>query len=222
LRILFDEHLTRDDHLLEAIVGAILDLKKALRPQIEISVHVQAEDMDDPKADLDEILHNNQIDFWILGRENIFKRPGMVFEAVYTDPFVLNISTNHPLYRPNLSIEDLPEIINNTTLYMLQNRACYVNEVLLSIAKDLTPYYQFSTSADEVCMYVALGMGVSIIPCRTDTAVRNSEIRSILLPNTSFYTLAGYSEENDNPLLPMLLHYLKKHIEAYEKDTENN
>ena len=215
LHIFFDIHMTRDEHMVDDLVGAIQDLQAEISPHIAVAVRLQAQDLDTPNADLDEVLSNNQIDFWLFGREEPLQRSELMLETIYSDQFAVSISENHPLYRPDLTTNDLPELLNRTTLFLLQNRSRYVSAVLNSISDNVSPALRFETSADVVSLYVALGLGVSVVPYRTNGAIPTTNIHFIGLPNTHFYTLAGYARGNDNPLLPILLQKLKNRVRAH-------
>lgn len=215
LRIFFDSHMVRDADMVQDVVGAIHDVREQVSPYISLSVHLQSQHMDDPISELPDVLGSNQVDFWLLGLEALPQRSDLVMEVIYSDSYAVAISEAHPLYRPDLTAADLPELISHSTLFLLQNRSRYISTILNSISETISPPLRFKPSGDVVSLYVALGIGVSIVPWRISSSADTPGMHFIPLPDTYFYTLAAYSQESSNPLLPMLMERLKCRSEMH-------
>ena len=142
------------------------------------------------------------------------KHGSIQFETLFVDKFALLISKNHPLYREDLSLEDVPHILNNTILFMIQNRSKHFRTVLDHIpgGEDVDPSIRFEESADVISVYVTLGVGVSIVPQDNQNKNMISDCKAIPIPNTKFYTLLGCRPNEDNPLVPMIMEELRKNI----------
>ena len=217
LRIFFDLHMTRDPYLYNDLTSVILELQEELKNEIFFQPVFQTQDLDEPRTDLNEVFNNSQVDFWLIGAEGGTPHGDIKFEVIYEDRFSLMISKHHPLYHDGISLSDLPNILENTTLYLLQNRSKYLSEVLRALPDGdaLHPGIRFESSADVISFYVDLGSGVSIIPENTRNAHLNPNLINIPIPNTHFYTLAGYRLQSQNPILPLLSARLKERIKEH-------
>lgn len=210
LRIFFDMHMTKDPDIANNLIDVLHQLQADVREDISFNVTFITQDMDAPESDIQEVLSNTQIDFWILGGESIIQHSDIMLDVVYDDQFVLTISKYHPLYREDLTTEDLPALLNKSTLFLLQNRSRYVSNILKLFAPDVSPNIRFEEIADVISMYVSMGMGLSVMPGSTKNALPLSQLENIQLPGSHFYTLAGYDRKSSNPLLPLLLERFKK------------
>ena len=213
LHIFFDGHMIRDADMIQDIVGALREVQEEVSPRVAVSVNLQSRSMDDPISELPDVLGNTQTDFWLLGLEAQPQHGDLVMETIYSDTYAVAISEAHPRYRPDLSAADLPELIGHSTLFLLQNRSRYINTILNSISDTITPPLRFEPSGDVVSLYVALGMGVAIVPWRISSCASMPGTHFIPLPDTHFYTIAAYRRGNSNPLLPLLLAHLKRRSE---------
>lgn len=207
LRIFFDAHMNTGPHLVGAMIDSIFELRETVSDRISFHPNFTSADMDDPNILLDDILSDKQTDIWIVGAESELKHPGIQFYTLFTDSFSLLVSRWHPLYRDNLTIDDLPDILNQSILYMIQNRSQRIKSVLdiLPDSQEIDPAIHFEQTAETISINVALGYGVSVVPqSNMNENISTNYCVSIPLPDTKFYTMLGYRKDNDNPLVPML------------------
>lgn len=205
LRIFFDKHFTHDASLVQAFTEALHTLEQRYRDRASIQVSFLTQDLDGPENHLDDLLENNQIDYWLLGGESLIRHPGMNFTTISEDRFVLSISRYHPLYRDDLGLDDIPYLLNHTELLLLQGRSKFISHFLNSfVGQEVEPVLRFKETADEISLYNSLGKGVSILPGSAVDKVAFSKTHWIELPDSHFYTVAGYRKDSANPLLPEL------------------
>lgn len=207
LRIFFDAHMNTGPHLVGAMIDSVIRLQETVGDRISFHPNFLSADLDDPGIRLDDILESSQTDLWIIGAESELKHPGIQFHTLFTDSFSLQISRRHPMYRDDLGLDDLTDILNHSILYMIQNRSQRIKSVLdiLPNASDIDPAIHFEQTADTISINVALGYGVSVVPqSNMNENLSTSYCVSIPLPNTEFYTMLGYRKDNENPLVPAL------------------
>lgn len=206
LRIFFDLHMTQDPFLADCLIEAIREIQEEVREEIDFQTTFLTCDLDNPRTDVEEILENSQIDFYIIGSESVIQHPEVRFEVVDEDNFCLIISKYHPLYRAGMTVNDLAYLLNNTVLYQIQKRSRHLSMTLDTLpgGRDVSPYLRFEESADVISLYVSLGAGVSIVPESNSGVKSGGRCESISIPLSKFYTLAGYRHEGDNPILPLL------------------
>lgn len=216
LRIFFDSHMTLGPHLITGVTDSILTLQRQLKGRVVFHPHFTSADLDDPQLDLDTIFSDPSIDIWLLGSESNMKHSSIRFETLLVDQFAMLISKNHPLYREDLSLEDVPHILNNTILFMIQNRSKHFRSVLDHIpgGETIDPSIRFEKTADVISVYVTLGVGVSIVPQDNQNVNITTDCLSIPIPNTKFYTLLGCRPHESNPLVPMIMQQLRRNIAA--------
>ena len=206
LRIFFDMHMTRAPYLVNDLIESIHEIQIETKGRFSFHASFQTSDMDAQDADVQGLLNNSQIDFWVLGSETRLQHGDVRLEVIADDQFAFTISKYHPLYREDLTAADLPRLVDSSTLFLLQNRSRYISYVLDSVsAEGCSPNIHFEKNAEVNSFYVSLGMGLSIMPENTKDSVFLSQAKVVPLPDTHFYTLAGYRRDSDNPLLPMLL-----------------
>ncbi|MBQ8025319.1 MAG: LysR family transcriptional regulator [Oscillospiraceae bacterium] len=203
LRIFFDAHMNTGPFLVGGMLDSILQLQEETASRVDFSPVFSSEDMDAPGIRLDDILADTKTDLWLIGAESELKHPGICFHTMFVDSFSLMISRRHPLYREGLTLTDIPDILNNTVLFLIQNRSRNLRTVLdvLPGGAEVDPAIRFEKSADAIGMYVALGQGVSVVPQGNKNENLSAQCVSIPLPNTHFYTMLGYRKENENPLV---------------------
>lgn len=214
LRIFFDSHMAFGSHLITGVISSILKLQNELKDRILFHPRFTAADLDDPAVDLNTILSDPQIDVWLLGSESNMKHSFIQFETLFEDEFALLISKNHPLYREDLSLKDVPHILNNTILFMIQNRSKHFRSVLDHTpgCENLDPSIRFEKSAEVISVYVSLGVGVSIVPQDNQNMNLSQDYKAIPIPNTKFYTLLGCRPNETNPLVPMIMKELRTNV----------
>ena len=217
LRIFFDAHMTQGPHLINGVVKSVLELLDRTRGKISFHPRFVSLDLDDPQINLNVILSDPQIDIWLIGAEHEMTSPGIRFETLFADEFALLISQNHPLYRDDLTVEDIPDILNHTILFMIQNRSKHLRTVLdmLPGGNDVNPAIRFERSADVIGVYVALGQGVSIVPRDNKNENMSMGCKAIPIPNTSFYTMLGCREDESNPLIPQMMGILLDNFQHF-------
>lgn len=216
LRVFFDSHMTLGPHLIVGMTDSILSLQRQLKDRIVFHPRFHSADLDDPMLELNTIFSDPEVDIWLLGSESQLKHSAVEFETLFVDEFALLISRNHPLYRDDLSLDDVPYILNNTILFMIQNRSKHFRTALDHIpgAEGIDPSIRFEKSADVISVYVALGVGVSIVPQDNQNANTTTNCKVIPIPNTKFYTLLGCRPNETNPLIPLFMQELRKNIGA--------
>lgn len=214
LRIFFDSHMAVGTHLIAGITDSILELQQDLKDRIAFQPRFHAVDLDEPAANLNNILSDPQIDIWLLGSESILHHNIIQFEPLFEDEYAMLISKNHPLYRDDLSLADVPHILNNTTLFMIQSRYMYFSSVLdhTPTTETLDPTIRFEKNAETISAYVRLGVGVSIVPKDNQNKNLSTSHMAIPIPGTKFYTLMGCRPDDQNPLVPMFMEKLRKNV----------
>lgn len=218
LRIFFDGHMTMGPHMINHLVESVLVLQKETEGRVSFHPQFKSADMDDPLLNIEEVLNDPQIDMWLIGSESTFRHSAIRFQTLFVDRFALLISRNHPLYRDDLSLADVPHILNNTMLFMIQNRSRHLRDVLdrLPGCGEISPTIHFERSAEVISVYVALGIGVSIVPEDNRNLNMVSDCCSIPIPGTSFYTLLGCRPDEQNPLVLWLMERLQERLDGQD------
>lgn len=217
LRVAFDKHLIEDDFLAGDFICAVQKLTELYQNKIGFYPIFIPVDLDEPHTSLMDELENNQVDFWLFGSENRVHHKDVHLEVVYDDSFGVMISPKHPMWRPDLSLQDLPDLINQTTLFLLQNRSRYTSSTLSSLVnQNLKPNIHYESEAVVNSFYVALGLGISIVPARSNGPILVDGQCVIPVPDSHFYTMAGYRKDRENPLLPALLDLLKRQAASHD------
>ncbi len=220
LRIFFDGHMTMGPHMINRIIESVLVLQREMEGKISFYPQFKSADLDDPQLDMEEVLKDPQVDMWLIGSESNLRHSAIRFQTLFVDHFALLISRNHPLYRDDLSLADVPHILNNTMLFMIQNRSRHLRDVLdrLPGCEEVSPAIHFERSAEVISVYVALGIGVSIVPEDNRNLNMVSDCKSIAIPGTSFYTLLGCRPDEENPLVLWLMDRLRRQFPVQEDE----
>ena len=82
----------------------------------------------------------------------------------------------------------------------------------------MSPAIHFERSAEVISVYVALGIGVSIVPEDNRNLNMVSDCKSIAIPGTSFYTLLGCRPDEENPLVLWLMDRLRGQFPVQEDE----
>ena len=214
LRLKLDIHMLGKTSIIEGILKAIQEMKEELDGKYFFKPSFYAVDLDNPSSQISELLDDPHMDFWAFGSETPEIKGKLDLKVLVDDSYVLMISKKHPLYKENLTLEDVSYILKHTTLYAVRNRSRFIREILNRIPGgiELHPLIRFEDMAEVISMYIALGEGVSVVPMGGIGLAPDESCVSIPIPDTHFYTLAGYAPENKNPLLPILLDKLSKYV----------
>lgn len=170
----------------ELKLGIIYTIGPYLLPKLIPVINKQAEDLvliieEDYTENLSAKLKSGDIDIAILA--NPFEQPGICTEALYQEPFVVALPSNHPLTKKKkLNADDLLE----DTMLLLKSGNCFRDQVLeicpscIAGSADNNEIQKTlqSSSIETIRQMVATGAGITILP--TSSVNNHSSLNGML------------------------------------------